>query len=323
MRDLLWERFAKNAYRPFGEAAKRWLEASDAKDKYRQALCVESLEPYIARIPLIEVNGDTLTQFKDDRLKGTGYFSRPVKAGTVNKELRVLKAILHFARDELQWIPSAPKIKDVRGPTKVARPMRWEEVERLFRYLPETWAKGPARFALNTGVRWSELTGLKWSDMEPLPSLDGFCFYLRDTKNGKVRVVICNSEARKAVEYQRKEWAGCPSEYVFPSRRIQNKGSRLVSNRSAWMEAWEGAGMPMDDYTSKGWHNLRHTFASWLRACGVPPEDRDALMGHHGTDISQHYAQPDLERLTAAAELITDGDRLRQSVVLRVASVTA
>lgn len=315
MESGIWKRFERDAKRPFGQAAAKYLRELDG-DKRRAALCIESLAPYIGRTPIFEVDGDALRGYLNDRKEGKGAFSKPVMAGTINKELRVLRAILARACREWRWIPSVPRIRDVQGACKVAHPLSWEEKERVFAALPEYWATGPALFALNTGVRKEELTGLRWDQMVPLPASDAFLFVIKG-KNGHQRAVICNTEARKAVNRQR----GNGSRYVFPSRRAQNYGERLVAVNGVWREAWRAAGMPQGPHVLKGWHNLRHTFASWLRACEVAAEDRNALMGHHNADISQHYAQPDIERLLEAAERITNAARLRQCVVLRAVPV--
>ena len=70
-------------------------------------------------------------------------------------------------------------------------------------------------------------------------------------------------------------------------------------------KAWIAAGLPDDNLVKKGVHNLRHTFGHRLRAEGVPPEDRDMLLGHHNRSLTQHYATPDIKRLAEMVELVT------------------
>lgn len=306
----LWGRFERNAKRAFGEAAAKYLKEFDGKDKSRQVYCLESLDPYIGRLPIIDINGDALEAYKEDRREGRGAFDKPAMAATINRELNVVTAVLNRACRDWQWIPSVPRIRHVRGAEKRAYPLTWEEQDRVFKRLPESWASGAALFAVNTGVRSGELFGLKWSDMEVVPGLDTFVFILTGTKNGMDRAVICNSLARIAVDRQR----GNGSRYVFPSRCGKNMGGRLKSYASTWKNAWDLAGMPSSPMIMKGMHNLRHTFAHRLRSAGVPQEDRDALLGHSNASLSQHYATPDIERLTGMAERVTER---RDTVVLR------
>lgn len=306
----LWRRFEKNAHRTFGEAAAKYLQEFDGKDKSRQVYCLESLDPYIGHLPLIEVNGDALEAFKEDRKEGKGAFDKPVMAGTINKELTLVTTILNKACKEWDWLPRVPRIRHVKGAVRTAYPLTWDEQRRLFSKLPDSWATGAALFAVNTGVRKGELFGLRWDDMCPVPELDTFVFLLTDTKNGQDRAVICNSIAKRAVNYQRDNG----SRFVFPSRRGQNVGGMVRACNGVWRNAWELAGLPSDPLIRKGIHNLRHTFAHRLRAANVPVEDRDALMGHNNASLSQHYALPDIERLSEMAERVTEK---RETTVLR------
>lgn len=343
--DIWRDRYAKHAHRTFREAATRYLREFDGKDPRRQAYCAESLLPYIGELPLIEVTGEALTKFKEDRRKGQGAFEKPAMAGTINKELTFVVTVLGRACREWDWIPRVPKIRHVKGATRQAYPLTWDEQRKLFDALPTGWDQCAALFAVNTGVRKEELFGLRWRDRVELPELKSFVFILTDTKNGEDRAVICNSIARRAIENMRnarKIWRRRMREaevslatekltirdtrrlerriarlkrrltcgYVFPSYN----GYRIQSIGKIMTKAWKEAGLPDGRLTKKGIHNLRHTFCHRLRAAGVPDEDRDALSGHAKKSLTQHYAMPDIKRLQEYAERITKRD---ESVILR------
>lgn len=317
----IWERrFEKFAGKTFEEAATRYLDEFKGKDDRRPALALESVLPYIGKLPLIDVDDEAMKQFKEDRLLGHGPFAerdkegnvkpKPAMAGTVNKELAVVTTVLNKAARKWRWLPMAPLIERVSGATRMPYPLTWAEQDKLFRFLPNGWDMGAALFAVNTGVRRGELFGLKWSDMVPIPELETFVFILEDTKNGQSRAVICNSLAIKAVNYQR----GNGSKLVFPSKSPGTRGEKVHDSSKVWITAWKKAGLPPDPIVRKGIHNLRHTFAHRLRAAGVPEEDRNALLGHANTNLAQHYALPDIERLLAHSEKVTVR---RDTVVLR------
>ena len=298
----IWDRYERTAYKHFEEAAARYLREFDGKDKRRQALALESVIPYIGTTPLIDVNDGALEQFKEDRSQGRGAFSRPAMAGTVNKELTVVTTVLNRACRDWDWLPRTPRIRRVKGAVRTAYPLTWEEQDRLFKALPTTWERGCALFAVNTGVRKAELFGLRWADMLPVPELNTFVFILRGTKNGQDRAVICNSLARQAVG----KFRANGSEFVFPSRWHGNAGGRIRQSGKIWAKAWVDAGLPSEPLIRKGIHNLRHTFGHRLRAAGVPEEDRAALLGHNNASLVQHYAMPDIERLSEMAEKATE-----------------
>lgn len=314
----IYKDFERKARKPFAEAALRYLREFEGKHIKTQADRLTSVTPYIGKTPLFLVDNEALSQYKEDRLKGKGPFKTPVKAGTVNSELGTVRAVMNKAFNEWRWIPAVPRIRNVKGPSKVAHPLTLQEKNRVFSHF-KPFHKDLFEFMLNTGVRCGELRGLKWEHMVPVP--DGFVFVLFETKNGQQRPVICNSVAQEIVNRQRDNG----SEYVFCSQGSAiGKGYRgeIQNLHTPWRAAWKAAEMPEGEYILKGPHNLRHTFASWLDYCGVDQDDISKLLGHHNADITRHYSGNAFERLIEAAESITDMGRLSQIVLLRAAPVT-
>jgi integrase len=329
----IYDRFDKHIDKTFGEAAARYLAEFDGKDKRRVAAAIESVAPYIGHLKLIDVDDEALGQFKEDRKFGHPPFRnrkgepRPAMKGTINKELTQVVTVLNKACRVWRWIPSAPKIEHVNGTVKQAYPFTWEEQERLFSCLPTGWDVGLAAFAVNTGCRKEEMFGLKWSDRRWVPELDikdasgnvierMYVFILGETKNKEQRAVVVNSIARRAVAHQLK-WQmkyGPQSVYVFPSRHNGHSGSRVRSGGKVWTDAWKRAGLPSGPLVKRGIHNARHTFAYRLRLAGVSQEDRNALLGHARTNLAEHYAPGDLERLLECAERVT---QRREMTILR------
>jgi integrase len=306
-------RIERHARRTFAEAATKYLQGYEGKDKRRVAYALKSLTPYVGDLVLMDVNDDALSDFKRDRAQGLGKFTRPASAGTINFEITLASTILNCACREWEWLPRALKLKRVHGARKQPYPLTWEEQDRLFVRLPQHWAEGLALFGVNTGVRQDELLGLRWDQEVKVPTLDTFVFVLSDTKNDQPRAVICNSLARLAVDRQRDNG----SEYVFASRSNRSKGERMRYLDPHWWDAWKAAGLPTDKWTRRGPHNMRHTFAHRLRLANVSEEDRNALLGHAKTNLAQHYAMPDIERLTKLSELVTqrtEGVILRRAV---------
>jgi integrase len=281
--------------RTFGQAAQVWLKKWTGKDKRRQAYALESVDPYIGPLLLDEVYDGTLERFIEDRLAGKGMFEKPVKVGTINKELRTVSAVLNTAAKKWRWMLQAPIISQVQGPIMRPHPLTWKEQDALFSKLPEWWAMGPALFAVNTGARMGEIIKLEWNHMQQFG--DKFVFIVHG-KNGKERPIICNSLARLAVDRQR----GNGTTEVFTLNR-----KRIMKN--AWVKpfnfAWKCGGLPDAPYIKKGAHNLRHTFGCRLAGLGVPEWAISRLLGHANADITQHYAQPTLEMLQEHSELLT------------------
>jgi integrase len=288
----IYERYEQFADKTFQDAADKYLSEFTGKCRMRQWYALEHILPYIATLPLIDVDDTAIATYKQERAK-------VAMVGTINKEIATATAVLNKAAKVWRWIPSAPLLQRVKGKSKQPYPLAWSEQIDVFKRMVGILQK-ICLFAVNTGVRREEIFKLKWEDERDIDGVK--LFILRDTKNGQDRPVILNSIARRVVE-QMRGWdspspitgeKGDPV-YVFP-RMTVNKVFNL---------AWKMAGLPDDKYVKKGIHNLRHTFGHRLRAAGVPAEDRDALLGHHSRSLTQHYALPDIQRLAQYAELVT------------------
>jgi integrase len=263
------------------------------------------------------VDDEAMAQYKEDRKLGRSPFKKPAMVGTIGKELTQVVTVLSRACRVWRWISSVPLLQHPKGPHRVAYQFNWEEQDRLFRHLPTGWDCGAALFAVNTGVRKEELFGLKWEHRRWVPELDiknadgsvkerMYVFLLLETKNSKIRAVVVNSIARRAVEAQeRYQEKNGKSEWVFPSRWVGNFGGKVRASGKCWDNAWKRAKLPVGPYIKRGLHCCRHVYAYRLRAAGVPQEDRNALLGHSNSDISTHYAPADLGRLLAYSELVT------------------
>jgi integrase len=303
------QRFERHARRTFAEAANKYLQGYEGKDKRRAAYAIKSLIPYIGHVVLMDVNDEALEDFKHDRANGLGSFTKKSSSGTINFEIGLVSTILNAACREWEWMPRTIKLKRVKGPRRQPYPLTWDQQDALFAKLPEHWSEGVILFGFNTGAREQEILGLRWEDEVQIPELETSVFVLHDTKNGEGRALILNSLARLAVDRQR----GNDSEYVFPSRSPRSKGERMETLWDTWNAAWNAAGLPADWWTRRGPHNMRHTFLHRLRVAGVSEEDRGALAGH-GTTLEQDYAMPEIEKLTKLAELAT---RRSGGVILR------
>ena len=117
--------------------------------------------------------------------------------------------------------------------------------------------------------------------------------------------MILNDAAWSIIETQR----GKHPIWVFPFRGERVQGM----NNTAWQRARREARL-----ADVRVHDLRHTFATRLRAAGVAEEDRAALLGHSLHTMPEHYASADIGRLVGLANRVLD--RVGTRTVLRVAN---
>jgi len=145
-------------------------------------------------------------------------------------------------------------------------------------------------FALHTGLRESELTGLKWC--EENSKLEIFVLKGHRTKNSEDRIVPLNITTKAIIENQR----GNHDEFVFTY-----KGEPVLRiNGHAWRKARKRANLEQCRV-----HDLRHTFGRRLRAAGVSFENRQDLLGHKSSRITDHYCKADIVELKEAVEKIS------------------
>ena len=110
-------------------------------------------------------------------------------------------------------------------------------------------------FALSTGLRQGNILNLTWDQIH----LDRRMAMIEhgDTKNGAALGIPLNDVALGVLERQQ----GKHDTHVFTYR---GKPLRSANNR-AWRAALKACGIE-----SFRWHDLRHTWASWLRQNDVP-----------------------------------------------------
>ncbi len=236
------------------------------------------------------------------------------KSRTINMPMEVVRRILNLAAGEwldengLTWLQSAPKIRLLpRSDAQAPYPLTWEEQKRLFSLLPH-YLRQMCLFAVNTGLRNSEVCGLRWDDEIEIPQLETSVFIIpgERIKNREERLVVLNSVAKEVVEEER----GKNPNSVFSFR-----GTPLKSMyTTAWRVAREKADLPFVRI-----HDLKHTYGRRLRSAGVSFEDRQDLLGHKSGRITTHYSAPELINLIQASERVCTSDWCKSGagVILR------
>lgn len=132
--------------------------------------------------------------------------------------------------------------------------------------------------SLNTGVRRGELFRLRWADL----GADFAELNLRGetTKSKEPRSIPANAETRAALadwQAQTHRTTGL----VFPGA----DGKPMTTLKTAW-----GALLRAAEIDAFRWHDLRHTFASWLVMRGVPLNTVRELLGHTSLEMTLRYA---------------------------------
>jgi len=203
------------------------------------------------------------------------------RKSTANRILTILKAILNKAyEDKLatkddEWKRVKP-FKDVDQP--VIRFLKAEEATRLINAATPDFRK-LLKAALMTGARYTELTTLIDSDYSP----EAKSVHIRKSKSGKSRHVPLTTEGAE----------------LFESVCLGKVGGDLAFTRkdgSAWGKNYQVRPLLEASKVAKiepaiGFHELRHTYASFLANAGADLLTISKLLGHADTRITaRHYA---------------------------------
>ena len=239
------------------------------------------------------------------------YLGRLADAGRAVKTLANHRyAISRFARYlRASGLPIGEPCREVRLRRPQRPPPRYlddgeiAETLRLARHLG-IWPE--VALALATGLRRSELIRLEWADVD----LNRRSLLVRRSKSRRPRTVPLSRAAILALRVQRRRTGRLTQ--IFPARRTW-PGCWSYVDRPREASWWVRALRPIQEgvpkfrtlpgcSTGRGWHLLRHTFASRAAQAGVSLYKLALWLGHSDIRTTQIYAHlqagydPDIER---------------------------
>jgi len=221
-----------------------------------------------------------------------GHLSRTLAPGSVRHYLDVLSAVLTVAVEDLGWLPTHP-LRHVPKPPLAPGRVRCLTPEERVRLLRECrashnpWLHLLVLLALSTGCRRGELFALRWHDVD----LERGLLRLAATKNRDRRAVPIPLVALTPL----RAWGdGQPATaWVFPSTGHR----RAFPGEQSWRQALKRAQVPDFHF-----HDLRHTFASYMAMSGASLLVIGELLGHRSPAMTRRYAHLTLPFLVGTVE---------------------
>lgn len=261
---------SSTAPRTFPELANEYLQYSEAHKKpsshKRDVASLNSLSKTFGGTMIANIGSRDIERYQEIRL-------RTVSPATVNRELQLLK---HMFRKAVEWKymssnPAQPVRKFKEPPGRI-RYLSLEEREALIRECKET-LRAIVITALETGMRKGELETLTWECV----NFDRRTITLKRTKNNEIRTVPISDTLLPLLQRLHIERRG---PYVF---------SRNAGSYGNWRKAFENAckRAGIEDFR---FHDLRHTFASYLVMAGVDIRTVQELMGHKDIKMTMRYS---------------------------------
>jgi integrase len=250
------------------EAASKWLqETAHKRTRHEDVLKLAWLRQFVQSRILAEITRDEIAVI--------GARKRAESSNaTANRYLALIRAILRKASLEWEWTDRVPKVKMYPEPKRRVRWITPKQAKALLEALPEH-QRDIVLFALATGLRQGNVVRLRWSQVD----LERRTAWIAadEAKGGEdIHISLCDL-AVEVLEGQR----GKHLERVFT---YEGNPIRYV-NTKAWRNALKRVGI-----TDFRWHDLRHTWASWLIQNGTPLYDLQEMGGWKSAAMVRRYA---------------------------------
>ncbi|WP_345725795.1 site-specific integrase [Providencia rettgeri] len=229
------------------------------------------------------------------------YTPKQAAAATKTVRLAFIKSLLRAAEREWQWLDRAPIIKVNQPKNKRIRWLEPNEAIRLINECPEP-LKSVVQFALATGLRRSNIVDLEWQQIDMQRKVAWI--NPENSKSGKAIGVALNDTACQVLRSQ----IGNHNKWVFVHMEAANRTDGTVTpkirkmrvdNNRSWRSALKRSGIENFRF-----HDLRHTWASWLVQSGVPLSVLQEMGGWESIEMVLRYAHLAPDHLAEHAKQI-------------------
>jgi len=268
--------------RTWDDAAYKWLmETQDKKTHHDDVAKINWLQQFF--------RGKYLDELTRDVIAGIGELKRKeTSPATANRLLALIRSILRRAALDWEWIDKPPVIKLYREAKRRVRYLSATQASILVQELPQHLAD-MVTFSLATGLRRSNVTKLEWSQVDMQRNVAWI--HGDQAKAGKPIHVTLNATAMAVLTRQ----IGKHPRSVF-----SYKGKPITQvNTKAWYKALKRAGI--EDFR---WHDLRHTWASWLTQNGVPLNVIQEMGAWESAEMVRRYAHLAPEQFAQHARVL-------------------
>jgi integrase len=279
-----------------------FLPTKKLKKSYKSIFSIcKALKTFFGKHFISEIDTEMIERYRQIRVEQKTRLGRKRSPLRVNKEMQVLSTIFTLAIEK-QLILLRPRTTMFRVSSERVRYLLPEEEQRLFEKLERCeWLKPIVLFALHTGMRRGEICGLQWRDL----NFDRGLLHVRNTKNGKDRIIPMNRTVRQLLESQlslrnrprftKEGVQKVPSSFVFPSPRTDEQ---LVEIKYSFTRAVKEAKI-----TDLRFHDLRHSAATRMGDAGADAFTLAAIFGWSDIRMAMRYthAMEDAKRRAVEA----------------------
>ncbi len=219
--------------------------------------------------------------------------AQDVAHATVDKDLAVFKAFFNWcmARNLAASNPVC-RVKFFNEDNSRLRYLTEDEYSRLLQAAKKIetspFLAEKIILSVHTGLRRGSLFHLRWDQVDFLNRV----LRIQRTKSGRPHALPLNATVLTTLQaLYNQRIPDCP--YAFPHATGRKADEPVQDVKNAFHTALETA--EIKDFT---WHDLRHTFASWLIMKGASLRSVAELLGHRGLRMVMRYAHLSPEHLS-------------------------
>ena len=270
-----------------------FLKYSEFIHSWRHTLALRStfnqFEKFVRSLDLSDLTKERVIEFNEMRLSSVSNYA-------VKRDLANLSSAFNYAIGK-KYLNDNP-CKGIKKPRIAERlPLFFTEIELqiLLRVIEEKDLRDLINFAINTGLRQSDLINLEWSQI----NFKNHSLVLDNrnsqTKSRKVHTLPLNMKALQILTERQLSFSGGERVFSYQGKPIKQ---HFISHKFRKLIKKSGINPQLN------FHSLRHTFASWLIQKGVPIYQVSKLLTHSDLRVTQIYAHLSEQNLKDAVDLL-------------------
>lgn len=223
----------------------------------------------------------------DEKFESKAIEKRDRNFATINRELACLKHIYYLAVDWeiVEKNPVARKSIKFFKEKRRERILSKDEMATLLK-AADGHTYQIICIGLNTGMRLGEILNLRWDNID----LQNRRISVIHTKTDENRDIPMNEFLFEILTKIRKK-----TQYLFLNRQ----GKPIKSIKTAFRNVLRRSGI--NDFR---FHDLRHTFSSYLAMEGIDENTRSELLGHKKSSMTSTYTHSSWEQKKKAVQII-------------------
>ncbi len=267
-----------------------WLEwyksLSSENHKIRARYASKSIMAFFKNWNIASIKPHHIQQYIEQRRE-------KVKPATVNKETRVLSAIIRrLNRFHGYDLPNPAQGSKLTEDNAVVRWISRDEAKQLIEAAKNSRSKLIAPFiilCLHTGGRKSEVLGLQWDEIDFDNRLLHFTNTVITEEIGGKTYTVPRNKTKKCRSIPMSALVFETLEQLYQDRQddwvLSNGKTRFRSPLQTFKAVCQKAGI-----NNFRIHDMRHTFASWLVIDGIELAVVRDLLGHKSIQETERYA---------------------------------